>query len=132
MLLYERQGDVHFELGGHDDFRNIWFHCVRVHIPFLQSLDLHRSRKADGPPRRWQTRETTRGHLLRHWVLKGMLATTSCYTHTHTHRERERLTSKQAHQQTVRSCAKSSSVRERLSSFRVAVCDGTRTEVDHT
>lgn len=84
MLLYERQGDVHFELGGHDDFRNIWFHCVRVRIPFLQSLDFHRSRKADGPPRRWQTRETTRGHLLRHWVLKGMLATTSCHTHTHT------------------------------------------------
>lgn len=76
MVLFERFGDVSFEFGGHDDYRNIWFHCVMVRIPFPLCSYTHRSCKADGPPRRWQARETIEGHILRHWVLNGTLAAT--------------------------------------------------------
>ncbi|CAF9941054.1 MAG: hypothetical protein ALECFALPRED_008976 [Alectoria fallacina] len=34
MHLFENHGDVYFEFGGHDEFRNIWFHCLRVRSPF--------------------------------------------------------------------------------------------------
>ncbi|CAD6593156.1 MAG: hypothetical protein ASARMPREDX12_006868 [Alectoria sarmentosa] len=39
MHLFENHGNVYFEFGGHDEFRNIWFHCLRIETDFEASQE---------------------------------------------------------------------------------------------
>lgn len=104
MHLFENHGDVYLEFGGHDEYRNIWFHCLRVSTPFCYGLVFMAHVK--------QKHNVIRGGRVQKQLAAIFLVTGSSQVCLPLHDAKQRLTSRQAKKQAVKSMADGYGIRQ--------------------